>query len=133
MVLSCTGGIGPCTTVTINRFGVMLAEKYNTPYRAIMGQIHCHLNFALLRMRGARSSFHHPAHIDISAAALHQWKVKYEQLRERPITSDLNLLPIFPDAGDLYPRIDITMLLQKLVLVCLPIFAYSSVYYKYDT
>ena len=95
-VLSGMGGIGPCTTVTINRLGVMLEEKYNTPYSSIIGRIHCHLNFALLRMRGARSSFHHPAHIDISAAALHQWRVKYEQLRERPIMSDLNLLPIYP-------------------------------------
>ena len=74
-VMSCTGGIGPWTTITLKRLGALIAEKHSTPYSSIMGLLRCRLSFAMIRssimsIRGSRSSHRHPGRLDIGAADL---------------------------------------------------------------
>ena len=74
-VMSSTGGIGPCATVTLKRLGGLLAEKHAAPYSSVMGLLRCRLSFALLRssimcIRGSRSSRWHPGRIDLTTTDL---------------------------------------------------------------
>ena len=75
LVLSCTGGAGPCATNFLQRLAALQAEKHHSTYSMVMELLRCRLSFALLRsaitcLRSARSSFHRPGRIDMSAVDL---------------------------------------------------------------
>ena len=59
LVFTTSGGLGPAATVTYKRIAMLLAEKWSTPYSAVMGWMRCRIGFALLRssimcLRGSR-------------------------------------------------------------------------------
>ena len=75
IVMSSTGGIGPCATVVLKRLGGLLAEKHAASYSSVMGLLRCRLSFALLRssimrIRWSRSSRWHPGRIDFTTTDL---------------------------------------------------------------
>ena len=75
LVLSCTGGAGPCATNFFQRLAALQAEKHHSTYSMMMELLLCRLSFALLRsaiacLRSARSTYHHPGQIDMSAVDL---------------------------------------------------------------
>ena len=66
LVFSTSGGMGPIATVVYRRIASLIAEKQQQPYSWTLFWLRCKLSFSLLRsaimcLRGARSSFHHPA------------------------------------------------------------------------
>ena len=59
LVFTTSGSLGPAATVTFQRIASLLADKWATPYSAIMGWLRCRLSFVLLRsyimcLRGSR-------------------------------------------------------------------------------
>ena len=85
LVMSCTGGAGPCTTVFFKRLAAMQAEKHHSTYSTVMGLLRCRLSFALLRssitcLRSARSSVRCPGRIDLGVAdlAMSEGQVEYD-------------------------------------------------------
>ena len=75
LVLSCTGGAGPCATNFFQRLAALQAEKHHSTYSMVMELLRCRLSFALLRsaiacLRSARSTYHYPGQIDMSAVDL---------------------------------------------------------------
>ena len=66
LVLSATGGMAPAATVAYQRLASLLADKRQQDYSKTMSWLRCSIGFSLVRsavtcLRGARSSFHHPA------------------------------------------------------------------------
>lgn len=66
LVFSTSGGMGPIATVVYRRIASLIAEKQQQPYSRTLFWLRCKLSFSLLRsaimcLRGARSSLHHPA------------------------------------------------------------------------
>ena len=85
LVMSCTGGAGPCATVFFKRLAAMQAEKHHSTYSTVMGLLRCRLSFALLRssitcLRSARSSVRCPGRIDLGVAdlAMSEGQVEYD-------------------------------------------------------
>ena len=67
IVLSTSGGWGPAATVAFKRLASLLSDKLVQPYSRTLGFLRCKIAFSLLDsaimcLRGARSSFHSPAH-----------------------------------------------------------------------
>ncbi|MDA8002745.1 MAG: hypothetical protein MPL62_15800, partial [Alphaproteobacteria bacterium] len=67
IVLSTSGGWGPSATVAFRRLAGLLSVKHTQPYSTTLGFMRCKIAFSLLDstimcLRGARSSFHSPAH-----------------------------------------------------------------------
>ena len=67
LIFSTTGGMGREATTFYKRLADKTANKHETPYPKVMGWLHCHLSFAILRsailcIRGSRSSYHRPIH-----------------------------------------------------------------------
>ena len=67
IVLSTSGGWGPSATVAFRRLAGLLSIKHSQPYSTTLGFIRCKITFSLIEstimcLRGARSSFHNPAH-----------------------------------------------------------------------
>jgi len=67
IVLSTSGGWGPLTTVAFRRLAGPLSIKHSQPYSTTLGFMRCKIAFSLIEptimcLRGARSSFHNPAH-----------------------------------------------------------------------
>ena len=66
LVFSTAGGMGPTASVVYKRIASMLAQKYNQAYSKTLHWVCCKLSYSLLRsaimcLRGAHSSVHHPA------------------------------------------------------------------------
>ena len=80
LVLSTAGGMGQGATTFYKCMALMLSERNEQHYSQVLHWIRCRLNFSLLQsfimcLRGARSSYHHPAnsrlnsgHIDLVLA-----------------------------------------------------------------
>ena len=67
IALSTSGGWGPSATVAFRRLAGLLSIKHSQPYSTTLGFIRCKITFLLIEstimyLRGARSSFHNPAH-----------------------------------------------------------------------
>ena len=65
MVFSTAGGMGPEATTFYKRLANMLAWKENKPYSVVISWLRCKLSFAAVRfailcIRGTRSSIHKP-------------------------------------------------------------------------
>ena len=66
LVFSTAGGMGPTASVVYKRIASMLTQKCDQSYSKTLYWIRCKLSYSLLRsaimcLRGARSSIHHPA------------------------------------------------------------------------
>ncbi len=66
LVFTASGGMGPTATVVYRRIASLIAEKKQQPYSQTHFWMRCRLSFSLLHsaimcLRGARSSLHHPA------------------------------------------------------------------------
>ena len=64
-VFSTSGGIGPTANVVCQRMSSLIAQKHDMTYSKTLHCIRCKLSYLLLRsaimcLRGARSSIHHP-------------------------------------------------------------------------
>ena len=75
LVMSYTGGTGPCATNLFKRVAAMRAKKHHSTYSTVITLIQCCLSFALLQssiscLGSARSSFHCPGWVDLRAADL---------------------------------------------------------------
>ena len=75
LVMSCTGGAGPCATVFLRRLAALSTERHHSNYSTVMELLRVRLSFALLRssimcLRSSRSSARHPRRIDLGAADL---------------------------------------------------------------
>ena len=73
LVMSCTGGVGPCTNIFFKRLAPMHAEKHRSTYSTVMALLRCRLSFALLWssitcLRSVQSSFHNPSQIDLGTS-----------------------------------------------------------------
>ena len=75
LVFLVTGGMANECDLFYQRLASMISSKCNQPYSQTLNWIQCSISFILLRssiqcIRGARSSFHHPAHqpIDLVTA-----------------------------------------------------------------
>ena len=67
IVLSTSGGWVPSATVAFRRLAGLLSIKHSQPYSTTLGFMRCKITFSLIEstimcLRGARSSFHNPAH-----------------------------------------------------------------------
>ena len=78
LVLSCTGGAGPCAINFFQRLAALQAEKHHSTYSMVMEVLRCHFSSAITCLRSARSSFHHPGHIDMSTVYLAMSKGRVE-------------------------------------------------------
>ena len=75
LVMSCTGGAGPCASVFLRRLAALSTEKHHSKYSTVMELLRVRISFALLRssimcLRSSRSSIRHPRRIDLGAADL---------------------------------------------------------------
>ena len=66
LVFSATGGMAPGATIMYKRLASLLADKRQQEYSKIISWIRCTISFSLIRsavmcLRGAQSSLHHPA------------------------------------------------------------------------
>ena len=66
LVFSTAGGMGPTASVVYKRIASMLAQKYDQAYSKTLHWVRCKLSYSLLRsaimcLRGARLTVHHPA------------------------------------------------------------------------
>ena len=66
-IILSSGGWGPSATVAFRRLAGLLSVKHTQPYSTTLRFIQCKIAFSLLDptimcLRGARSSFHSPAH-----------------------------------------------------------------------
>ena len=64
--ISTSGSMGPIAILVYRTIASLIAEKEQQPYSQTLFWLRCKLSFSLLRsaimcLRGARSSFHHPA------------------------------------------------------------------------
>ncbi len=67
LVFSVTGGMANECGMFFQRLASLISTKRNQPYSQTLNWIRCSISFILLRasiqsVRGARSSFHHPAY-----------------------------------------------------------------------
>ena len=67
IILSTSGGWGSSATVAFRRLAGLLSIKHTQPYSTTLGFMRCKIAFMLIEstimcLRGARSSFHNPAH-----------------------------------------------------------------------
>ena len=65
LVFSATGGMAPAASVAYQRLASLLADKRQQDYSKTISWLHCSISFSLVRsavmcLREARSSFHHP-------------------------------------------------------------------------
>ena len=75
LVFSTAGGMGPAATVVFKRLASMISIRNNQPYSRVLNWLRCRLGFSLIRsaimcLRGARSSYHHPIKSDCAAIDL---------------------------------------------------------------
>ena len=49
LVMSCTGGAGPCATVFLRRLAALLSDKHHSNYSTVMELLRVRISFALLR------------------------------------------------------------------------------------
>ena len=75
LVFSTSGGMAKSTTVAYKWLAFPLSQKSDQPYSLVMGWLHCHLSFSLLRsaiacIQGARSAQGHPIRIESAALDL---------------------------------------------------------------
>ena len=66
LVFTASGGMRPTATVAYRRISTLIAEKKQQPYSQTLFWMRCRLSFSLLRsaimcLRGAHTSLHHPA------------------------------------------------------------------------
>ncbi len=66
LVFSATGGMAPAATIAYKRLASLLADKRQQDYSKTISWLRCSISFSLVRsavmcLRGARSSFHHPS------------------------------------------------------------------------
>ena len=65
LVFSTSGGMGPTTTTAYKRLAALISEKHNQQYSTTLHWMRCRLSLSLIRsaimcLRGARSTYHHP-------------------------------------------------------------------------
>ena len=75
LVFTTAWGMGPAATVVHKRLASMISIRNNQPYSRILNWLRCHIGFSLIRsaimcLRGARSSYHHPIKSDCAAIDL---------------------------------------------------------------